>query len=254
MCPMGHILIYRGGWVQLYPRRARGRANVTDRLQNTSSCPAPVPVVSCAAMSTPPERADEVPLPLAAELAAIPARTLRNWIKSGKLAAKRGQRGWLVRTRDVEQVAIMIGHPVVMTRPAAGQAAPLAGEVLTDAPREGETGGRPDGSGQGAANAAIVAGGQQAEAEAALRRLLAPFIAEQTRLAEELGRARARAEAAERERDALRARLSTMVDTPQAAPAATEAPTLVVVEADTPRRRAGLWTRLRRVLGGWGES
>ncbi len=56
--------------------------------------------------------------------------------------------------------------------------------------------------------------------------------------------------AAERERDALRARLSTVVDTPvEAAPAATEAPTIVVVEADTPRRPAGLWQRLRRALG-----
>ncbi len=60
--------------------------------------------------------------------------------------------------------------------------------------------------------------------------------------------------AAERERDELRARLSPMGDTPQAAPAATEAPALVIVEADTPRRPAGLWARFRRAWGGWGGS
>ena len=56
--------------------------------------------------------------------------------------------------------------------------------------------------------------------------------------------------AVERERDALRARLSAIVEMPaQAAPAATEPPTIAVVEADTPRRPAGLWGRLRRALG-----
>jgi hypothetical protein len=56
--------------------------------------------------------------------------------------------------------------------------------------------------------------------------------------------------AAERERDALRARLSAIVEMPaQATPAATEPPTIAVVEADTPRCPAGLWARLRRALG-----
>ena len=61
---------------------------------------------------------------------------------------------------------------------------------------------------------------------------------------------RRRAEGAEAERDALRVRLSPMVDTPQAAPAAPEAPTVVIVEADTLQRSQGLWTRLRRALRG----
>ncbi len=57
--------------------------------------------------------------------------------------------------------------------------------------------------------------------------------------------------AAERERDELCARLATVVDTPvEAAPAATEAPTIVVVEADTPQRPRGLWGRLWRAIRG----
>ncbi len=62
---------------------------------------------------------------------------------------------------------------------------------------------------------------------------------------ETLAALRRRTEAAEAARDALRARL----DAAQAVPAATEAPTVVVMAADTPRRPAGLWGRLWRALG-----
>ncbi len=218
-------------------------------------------------MSTPPDRPDEVPLPLAAELAAIPARTLRNWIKSGKLAAKRGQRGWLVRMADIERIAIMIGHPVATTRPAVGMAGPPAVALATDAPAEARHEVLAANSGQLAANAAMVAADRQADAEAQLQRLLAPFIAELGAVREELGHVKAerdgqaamveelrrRAEAAEAartavegERDALRLRL----DTAQAVPAATAAPTVLAVEVDPPRRPPGLWGRLWRTVRG----
>ncbi len=52
--------------------------------------------------------------------------------------------------------------------------------------------------------------------------------------------------AAERERDALRARLDAMLTTP----AATEAPTVLMVEADSHPAPLTLWRRLRRRLGG----
>ncbi len=67
---------------------------------------------------------------------------------------------------------------------------------------------------------------------------------------ETIAELRRRAEAAEAARDNLRARLSTVVDTPQAAPAATEAPTVVVMESERPQRPPGLWARLRRALQG----
>ncbi len=68
-----------------------------------------------------------------------------------------------------------------------------------------------------------------------------------------LAELRRRAEAAEAERDDLRARLSTIVERPaDTAPAAPGTPTIAVAEADTPRRPAGLWPRFRRALGGWG--
>ncbi len=64
---------------------------------------------------------------------------------------------------------------------------------------------------------------------------------------ETIAELRRRAEAAERERDELRARL----DAAQAAPAATEAPTIVVVEGDSHAPPPPLWRRLlRRLRGG----
>ncbi len=93
----------------------------------------------------------------------------------------------------------------------------------------------------------------RAQLEAVRDEWLAPLVAQITAQAERIGRLEAERDAAEaarlaaeRERDALRARL----DTPQAAPAAPEAPTVLIVEADTPQRPAGLWGRLWRAVRG----
>ena len=49
----------------------------------------------------------------------------------------------------------------------------------------------------------------------------------------------------------VRARLSTVVDTPaQATPAAPEAPTVLIVEREGPRHPAGLWERVKRAVRG----
>jgi len=218
-------------------------------------------------MSTPFERPHEVPLPLAAELAAIPARTPRNWIRSGKLAAKRGQRGWLVRVQDIERIAIMIGHPVATSRPAAGMAGTMAAQEIADTPHEAPLAVTAAISGHPAASAAMVAADRQAEAEATVQRLLAPFIAEQTRLAEEIGRERARREqaeealaelrrratAAEAEADALRLRLAEVSVSPVVVVAGQEVTDGVRATETTSTAQTGvqgLWWRVRRVL--WG--
>lgn len=57
---------------------------------------------------------------------------------------------------------------------------------------------------------AIAVGAQQAQAEALVQSLLAPFIAELGTVREDLGRERERREQAERERDELRARLEAL--------------------------------------------
>ncbi len=130
-----------------------------------------------------------IPLTLAARSAGIPARTLRNWIASGKLAAIRGQRGWLVRTGDIAQIAAMIDNHTASEIMADDMAARLAAELA--APTVGDAGG----AATTASHAAISAPAHQTHAEALVQQLLAPFIAEQTRLAEELGQVKAERDA-----------------------------------------------------------
>ena len=174
-----------------------------------------------------------IPLPSAAKVAGIPARTLRNWIASGKLAAIRGQRGWLVRLGDIAHIAAMIDNhaasEIMADGMADGLAAELAGPTAEDAGCAATT----------ASHAAITATAQHAQAEALVQQILAPFIAEQTRLAEELGHVKAerddlrrRAEEAEAERDRLTAAQEGLESTE----------TLVVVEEAAP----SVWGRLRR--------
>jgi len=179
---------------------------------------------------------EPIALTLAARSAGIPARTLRNWIASGKLAAIRGQRGWLVRPGDIAQIAAMIDNHTATENMADGMAAGLAAELA--APPSADSGS----AATTASHAAIAATDQQAKAAALVQQLLAPFIAEQTRLAEELGHVKAecddlrrRAEEAEAERNRLAAAQAA-----QAAPGAPEAPP--GVQGDAP----GVWGRLAR--------
>jgi len=186
---------------------------------------------------------EPIPLTLAARSAGIPARTLRNWIASGKLAAIRGQRGWLVRPGDIAQIAAMIDNQAASENMADGMADRLAAQLAASTAEDSGS------AATTASHAAIAATVQHAQAEALVQQLLAPFIAEQTRLAEELGQVKAerddlrrRAEQAEAERDRL-----------TAAQAASDAPgTAEGASADDPSGApsAGLWARVRRVFGG----
>jgi len=193
---------------------------------------------------------EPIPLTLAARSAGIPARTLRNWIASGKLAAIRGQRGWLARPGDIAQIAAMIDSHAASEIMADGMADGLAAELAASSAV---------GAGDAATTAsyaAIAATAQHAQAEALVQQLLAPFIAEQTRLAEALGQVKAerdaqaetiaelrrRAEQAEVERDRLTAA--------QAAPAAPGAPEGASADNPSAVSSAGFWARVRRVFGG----
>ena len=155
-------------------------------------------------MNTPPAATDPIPLPLAAQLAGIPARTLRNWVKAGKLAAIRGHRGWLVRMQDIEQIAAMIGNDAAGRELAGGHAAGMADTVAASL----------QGDEAIAANAATtrptaasLAADRQQQAEALVQQILAPFIAELGTVREELGRARAQSEAKDETIAALQHRL-----------------------------------------------
>jgi hypothetical protein len=182
---------------------------------------------------------EPIPLTLAARSAGIPARTLRNWIASGKLAAIRGQRGWLVRLGDITQIAAMLDNQAANEKMADGLAAELAAPAQED----------PDDAAIAANHTAMAATDHRTQGEALVQQILAPFIAEQTRLAEELGQVKAerdelrrRAEQAEAERDRLVA-----AQLAQDAPGAQEG-----ASADNPSGApsAGFWARVRRVCGG----
>ncbi len=182
------------------------------------------------------EQAEYISIAEASKLLGVHRNTVRNRIKSGRYRAHK------VVTPQGETYAIereSLGLPPHNTPPNGD-----AQDVTTGVHHNGHNPSQPAG---------LVSPDQQAQADAIVQRLLAPFIAELGAVREELGRVKARAEAAEaerqaaeRERDELRARL----DAAQAAPAATEAPTIVVVEADSHAHPPPLWRRLLRPLRG----
>jgi hypothetical protein len=80
-------------------------------------------------MSEIPTPADYVTVEVAGKAAGIPARTLRYWISSGKLAAIAGKRGKLVSMGEVERLGLMVGKPVGNMATPDGKPATSAEEV-----------------------------------------------------------------------------------------------------------------------------
>jgi len=158
-----------------------------------------------------------LPVGLAGHLAGIPERTLRNWVRAGKLPATEGPRGKLVRLGDVRGLAELTGRSAATGRPPGGNERP----ATDPATLAGQDGGR---GGELAADPDRMA--------ATIGAMLAPALAaaaeREAGLARALGRAEAERDAAERgrqlaaeERDALGAevdRLRSEQDAPQAAP------------------------------------
>ena len=63
-----------------------------------------------------------LPVEVAGTIAGITPRTLRHWIKGGKLPAIAGQRGKLVRIGDVVELADLTGRAATPSRQVAGNA------------------------------------------------------------------------------------------------------------------------------------
>jgi excisionase family DNA binding protein len=136
----------------------------------------------------------------AATATGVSERTLRYWIKSGKLPATGGKRGRLVRLADVEALADFTGNTPATSGNLAGSAVTTAGNTDN---------GNPDTLTAG--NATAIASDQGRQQLAVIRdTLLAPLIAQNDRLvtqvteqAETIGHLRA-------ERDELRAQLEAL--------------------------------------------
>jgi len=142
----------------------------------------------------------------AGSIAGISPRTLRYWIKGGKLPAVAGPKGKLVRLSDVLAMAELTGKTTASERQAAGRSAMSAtsAEVFT-----GNTTGN---------DQLVVAPTAMAQLEAIRDQWLRPLIDELNEKSEEIGRlkaerdvaiehveiAEAQTRAAQQERDALR--------------------------------------------------
>ncbi len=73
-----------------------------------------------------------IPITVAAEVANIPARTVRAWVADGKLPAISGKRGKLVRRGDVDQIATLTGRADGRVTASGNAAVSLATEVATN--------------------------------------------------------------------------------------------------------------------------
>ena len=184
------------------------------------------------------ERAEYISIAEAATLLGVHRNTVRNRVKVGRYKAHK------LLTPQGETYAIereSLGVP--LATPTNKPAQPLSRPVRHN----------PDNPSQ---PSGLVSPEQQAQADAIVQRLLAPFIAELGTVREELGQVKAgsaakdetiaelrrRAEQAEAERDRLAAAQAA-----PAAPGATEAANTTNPSADA---SAGFWARVRRVFGG----
>ncbi len=205
-------------------------------------------------MSELPNPADYVAVEVAGKVAGIPARTLRHWITTGKLAAIAGKRGKLVSMGEVEQLARMVGKPVGNTASPADNPATSAEEVA-----------------ESLAESALVSDAARRQLATIRDEWLAPLIARMGELERENGRLQAerddlrrRAEVAEaevsrrREEEAgaaalLRRRIEQERKNREGMQGAQDGPGAPEgASADKPggAPSAGLWARVRRVFGG----
>jgi hypothetical protein len=194
-----------------------------------------------------------LPVESAGNVAGISPRTLRYWIRGGKLPATEGQHGKLVRLGDVLAIAEMTGKRPAANRQSAGNemrvetsarsAGNAAGNTIQDDDAEALMA-------TGVAALPATAGTMQAALEVFRDELVRPFVDDLRAAERTIGRLEAERDQAIAERDALRVELERVHDAPVAAnqdlgeamPAAT---TTDAVPPD-----ASFWSRFWRALTG----
>jgi len=158
------------------------------------------------------ERDEYVTVTAASDLTGVPARTLRYWVKAGKLPSVSGKHGRLVRLGDVREIASLTGKDGNVGN---GGKAVAAGKVTATADFAGNLAAE---VAEGSRSLAQERGDAATLMQEMVRQVVAPLAeanerqaVELTRLhdlarqqAEELGRERALRETAEREAAELR--------------------------------------------------
>jgi DNA-binding transcriptional MerR regulator len=184
-----------------------------------------------------------LPVESAGSVAGISPRTLRYWIKGGKLPATEGQRGKLVRLGDVLALAELTGKRPAAERQAAGNPATASDPARSAGNHVGNAGSDPTGE----ASALAVSEAARAQLEAIRDEWLRPFAERSEALARELGRVEAERDHLARERDDLALQLQAARE---AATARQEAPGTTERVGSGPAAAAPWWRRMWRVVGG----
>jgi len=187
------------------------------------------------------ERDEYVSIAEAATLLGVHRNTIRNRIKVGRYQAHK------VVTPQGETYAIArasLGVPAPTPTNEPSQSLSRLVRPNPDKPSQPH---------------ALVSTEQQAQADAIVQRLLAPFIAELGTVREELGKVKAERDQFEREREELRRRaevaeaaLAAASAPPAAPPPPSTAPTpsAATDTPEAPGAAGGFWQRVRRALGG----
>jgi DNA-binding transcriptional MerR regulator len=153
----------------------------------------------------------------AAEVAGISERTLRYWIKTGKLVATGGNRNRLVRLADVQALAMLTGKTPATNPSTTATADPAIATADNDAYGNDEE----STAGNDPGNAAMVADSARQQLEVIRDTLLAPLIEQNERLVARIGDLEREAGRLEAERDELRSQLEAIV-APQSTPESPE--------------------------------
>ncbi|MDP9358683.1 MAG: hypothetical protein M3Q71_18430 [Chloroflexota bacterium] len=197
-------------------------------------------------MSTPHGPDEYLSVEMAGQVSGIPPRTLRRWVRAGRLPATEGPRGKLVRLGDALALAELTGRHSATDRPSDGQPANramYAGHMTGQASDHGDEG---DQESATSGHVSAISPAARSQLEAIRDEWLAPLVERIQNQAERIGRLEA-------ERNHLQAeveRLRAAQDAPSVAPAVHHATEPTNAAPDTsPSWWVSWW---RRFIGGDG--
>ncbi len=156
-------------------------------------------------MSTPHGPDEYLSVEMAGQVSGIPPRTLRRWVRGGRLPATEGPRGKLVRLGDALALAELTGRTSATDRPSDGHSAnpaTYAGHVTGQVSDNDEEDDRePATSG----HASAIAPAARSQLEAIRDEWLAPLVERIQNQAERIGRLEAERDHLQAEVERLRA-------------------------------------------------